>query len=391
MTNCPPIDPSTASAPLAVFASFSGAGGVERMLVNLLCGFVERGQPVDLVLARAESPHLARLPSEVNRVHLGVAHTLAAIPALARYLRQRRPAALLAAKDRGGRAAVLARMLARTDTRLVLRLGTNLSTAMAERTRLERWLRYAPIRLLYPRIDQIVAVSNGVADDTARIARLPRERIAVIRNPVITPDLALQAAEPCPHPWLTPGQLPVIIGIGRLQRQKDFPTLIRAFAQVRATRDCRLLILGEGGARTKLESLIAELGLTDRVALPGFQANPYAWLAQARLFVLSSAWEGSPNALTEALALGIPVVATDCPSGPAEILDGGRVGPLVPVGDVTALATAMQQMLAQPPPVAMLRAAVAEYEQAQSAAHYLHVLGLSPSHKTPDCPYTAIL
>ncbi|TCT21910.1 glycosyltransferase involved in cell wall biosynthesis [Thiobaca trueperi] len=364
-------------APLAVFASFSGAGGVERMLINLLHGFVDLGQPVDLVMVRAESPHLARLPPEVNPIHLNVTHTLAAIPALARYLRQRRPAALLAAKDRAGRTAVLARALAGTDTRLVLRLGTNLSTAMADRTPVERWLRYAPIRLLYPRIDRIVAVSNGVAEDTARIARLPRERIQVIRNPVITPDLTIQAAAPCPHPWLMPDQPPVIMGVGRLQRQKDFPTLIRAFAQVRATRDCRLLILGEGGARAGLESLIAELGLTDSVELPGFQDNPYAWLARARLFVLSSAWEGSPNVLTEAMALGVPVVATDCPSGPAEILDGGRIAPLVPLGDVSALADAMQGMLEQPTPAARLRAAVADYEQAQSAAHYLEVLGAS--------------
>ena len=363
--------------PLAVFASFSGAGGVERMLVNLIHGFLDLGQPVDLVLIRASGPHLARLPPEVNRIRLGTNHSLFAAPALARYLQQRRPAALLAAKDRAGRAAVVARWLAGTDTRLVMRLGTHLSTAMADKTAIERWLRYTPIRLLYPRIDRIVAVSEGVAEDTVRIARIPPERITVIRNPVITPELEVQAAEPCPHPWLAPGQPPVILGAGRLERQKDFPTLIRAFAQMPRDRRCRLLILGDGAGRPKLESLIGELGLSDRVALPGFQDNPYAYLSRARLFVLSSAWEGSPNVLTEAMALGIPVVSTDCPSGPFELLDGGRFGPLVPVGDAAALAEAMERILSRPHPPEILRSAVAEYEQGRSAERYLGVLGLA--------------
>lgn len=374
---------STRQPPLAVFASFSGSGGVERMLVNLLCGLIEQGQSVELVLVRAASPHLACLPAAVKRVQLNATHTLAAIPALARYLRERRPSVLLVAKDRAGRAAVLARALARTDTPLVLRLGTQLSAAMAVRTPLERWLRYAPIRLLYPRIERIVAVSQGVADDTAAIARIPRARIEVIRNPVITPALDLQAAAPCAHPWLAPGQPPAILGVGRLQRQKDFPTLIRAFARLRATHDCRLLILGEGSGRARLTALAAELGVSEWIALPGFQTNPYAFLIRARLFVLSSAWEGSPNALTEAMALGVPVVATDCPSGPAEILDGGRYGTLVAVGDVAALAEAMRATLERPLSPTTLRAAVAEYSQQRSAAQYLRILGNAARH-APD-------
>lgn len=375
------IEPTTDNAerPIAVFASFSGAGGVERMLIHLLHGFVALGERVDLVLIRDESPHLAHCPPSVERVRLSARHTLLAVPELARYLRARRPRALLAAKDRAGRAAVLARALSGVDTRLVLRLGTHLSTAMAERSTVERRLRYWPIRRLYPTLDRIVAVSEGVAEDTAHIARIPRTRIQVIRNPVITPSLHETAAGPCPHSWLAPGQSPVIMGAGRFQRQKDFPTLIRAFAQVRAGRDCRLMILGDGGGRARLETLIAELGLGADVALPGFQPQLPAYLARAALFVLSSAWEGSPNVLTEALALGVPVVATDCPSGPSEILAGGRHGPLVPVGDVAALAEAMLETLAQPRPASELRAAVAEYEWMHSARAYLEALGVSAS------------
>ncbi|MCO5762899.1 MAG: glycosyltransferase [Chromatiaceae bacterium] len=366
-------DPTQSQHPprLAVLASFSGSGGVERMLVNLISGFVAAGRRVDLLLIRDQGPHLASLPEEVERIPLGSQHSLLAIPALARYLRHRRPQALLAAKDRAGRAAVLARALAGVNTRLVLRLGTNLSASLEGRSALRRFWRYWPIRQLYPRIDRIIAVSAGVAMDTAAIAGLPRETIMVIRNPVITPDLTQRAAEPCPHPWFHDAGPPVLVGAGRLQRQKDFPTLIRAFARVRQTRPCRLVIIGEGRERPALEALIGQLGLTGQVDLPGFQANPLPFLAHASLFVLSSAWEGSPNVLTEAMALGTPVVATDCPSGPAELLDGGRIAPLVPVGDPEALARMVLATLDQPTPAARLKDAVADYDQAYSARRYL--------------------
>jgi len=344
------------------------------MLVNLIRGFVDLGRQVDLLLVRAEGPHLAELPAAVHPIRLGTDHTFLAIPALAQYLKQQRPRALLAVKDRAGRAALLARRLAGAETRIVLRLGTHLSTAMEARSSIERRLRYWPIRRLYPQLDRIVAVSNGVAEDTAAIASIPRAAIDVIRNPVITPELMHLAAEPCAHPWFQPGEVPVILGAGRLQRQKDFPTLIRAFALVQRQRPCRLAILGDGRGRTTLEALVAELGIGAQVDLPGFQSNPFPFIASADLFVLSSAWEGSPNVLTEAMALGTSVVSTNCPSGPSELLDGGRFGPLVAVGDVTGLAQAMLDTLERPHPPQALRHAVAEYNQAESAQHYLRML-----------------
>ena len=378
--------PPVAQRPLAVFLSFSGTGGVERMVVNLIRGFVDLGQTVDLLTVRAEGPHIQRLPAQVNHIRLGTPHTQLAIPALARYLRRTRPAALLVAKDRAGRAAVIARMLARTDTRILLRLGTNLSTAMADRSALSKSVRYGPIRLLYPKIDRIVAVSDGVAEDTAAISGVPRRRISVIRNPVITPELYTQASEPCPHPWFLEEGRCVLLGAGRFQRQKDFPTLLRAFAEVRRSRRCRLVILGEGSQRTQLQGLIEELGIGQDVDLPGFQVNPYPFMKHASLFVLSSAWEGSPNALTEAMALGTPVVSTDCPSGPRELLHDGLYGPLIPVGDAAALAQGMLQVLRAPPEPSTLMGAIAQYNQAQSAAAYLHALGLLTGADAPQAP-----
>ncbi|WP_295543093.1 glycosyltransferase [uncultured Thiohalocapsa sp.] len=371
---------------ITVLASFSGAGGVERMLVNLLHGLTALGRDVDLLTIRTTSPHLDDLPPAVRRIDLGARHSLGAAGALARHLRAQRPPVLLAAKDRAGRAAVLARRLAGVPTPIVMRLGTNLSAALAGRHPLARRLRAATVRRSWRHIEHIVAVSAGVASDTAAVAHYPPARISVIRNPVITPQLSAQAALPCPHPWLTAAAqhtAPVILGAGRLERQKDFPTLLRAFAQLRATRPCRLVLLGDGAWRARLLAAAEALGVAADLDLPGFQANPYPFLANARLFVLSSAWEGSPNVLTEAMALGTPVVATDCPSGPREILADGRFGPLVQVGDAAAMAEAMARVLADPPPSATLRGAVSRYRADVSAAAYAGVLDAVAAGRCP--------
>jgi glycosyltransferase involved in cell wall biosynthesis len=363
------------SPDLSILASFSGEGGVERMILNLANAFAGRGLSVHLLLIKTRSRHLSELHPAIRVIELGGRHTVTSLLPLMRYLRSWRPCCLLAAKDRAGRLAVLARLLARTPTRLVVRLGTNLSAALAHRSSSKLWLRRAVIRLLYPCIDRIIAVSEGVRQDTVAVAGIDPERIDVVRNPVITPRL-LELAQRAPtHPWLDDAQTPVILGAGRLTVQKDFATLIRAFAILRENRPCKLIILGAGRQKAQLLALAAELGVAEAVDLPGFTANPYACMARAGLFVLSSRWEGSPNVLTEAMALGTPVVSTDCPSGPREILAGGRHGPLVPVGDWQALATAMRQVLDAPPDSDSLREAVREYAVETSASRYLEILG----------------
>ncbi|QID19699.1 glycosyltransferase [Nitrogeniibacter mangrovi] len=350
------------------------------MVLNLVDAFAACGYGVDLLAIRADSAHLGQLPAGVELIDLGVRHSGLAIFPLARYLRRVRPAALLAAKDRAIRAAVLARRLAGTSTRIVGRLGTNLSAALEGRAGVSRWLRVAPMRWIYPSVDTVVCVSEGVREDTARLTGLSAGQLTVIRNPVVTPRLASLAAEAVDHPWAHGAEVPLILGAGRLTEQKDFDTLVRAFAIVRRQRPARLVILGDGRLRGRLEARIAELGLGEDVALPGFTPNPYAWMARASLFVLSSAWEGSPNVLTEALALGTPSVATDCPSGPREVLAGGRFGPLVPVGDAEAMGAAMLATLADPLPGPTLRSAVADYHRDASAAAYLAALGLGSAN-----------
>lgn len=368
---------------IALFVSFSGQGGVERMMGNLARGLVDAGFAVDMVLVKAKGEHLKSIPPQVRVVELGASHTSTSLIGLMRYLRKERPAALIAAKDRAIKVAVLARALTGVDFTLVGRIGTTVSAALKGRGALRQWLWYSGMRLFYRHTDRIVAVSEGVAADIRRITGLSADRVRVVRNPVWTPDILERARRPVDHPWLNDATVPVILGAGRLTRQKDFPTLLRAFARVRETRPCRLIILGDGQQRALLEALAAELGVADSVSLPGFQANPYPYLARASLFVLSSAWEGSPNVLTEALALGVPAVATDCPSGPREILAEGRYGTLCPVGDMEALARAMEETLRNPLPPETLRDAVRVYTIAAGTAGYLDALGLAAPSATP--------
>jgi glycosyltransferase involved in cell wall biosynthesis len=370
---------TSAERRLAILVAFSGAGGVEAGILNLLPAFLEAGVAVDLLGIFKRGVPAALQPGHPNLriVDLGVRHTHLILPALVRYLHAQPPAALLVAKDRAIRMAILARALSGAKTRLVGQLNTHLSAALAGKPAVQRWWRTFPMGWFYPHADLVVAVSEGVAEDTHLLTGLPPERIPVIRNPVIGPELYDKARRPVDHPWFRTSDVPVILAAGRLTRQKDFGTLIRAFALLRRRRSCRLVILGGGPEREDLERQTEELGLTEDVALPGHVDNPFAYMARAALFVLSSRWEGSGNVLTEAMALGVPVVSTDCPSGPAEMLDGGRFGPLVPVGDAEALAEAMERTLDHPPEPAALRDAVSEYTIARSAARYLEVLGLA--------------
>lgn len=361
---------------LTVMIAFTGEGGVENMIINLLRAFLAEGMVVDLLLLKEHGRHVTRIPEGINVIRLNAVTSLTALPAVVRYLRARQPCALLVAKDRASRIALLARWIAGVNTRVVLRMGMHLSGSLATKSALRRWSRFLPVRWLYPWADRIVTVSEAVADDLATISGMPRERFTVIRNPSISDDLESRAKEPLSHPWLAQGErVPVILGVGRLTAQKDFETLLDAFAQLRARHQVRLIILGEGPLRGSLERRAQDLGISDDVDLAGFQLNPYAWMARASLFVLSSRFEGSPNVLVETMALGVPVVATDCPSGPREILQDGRIAPLVPVGDSRALAQAMTESLRHPPHSEALREAVSEYHATVSARRYLDVLG----------------
>jgi glycosyltransferase involved in cell wall biosynthesis len=368
---------------IACFFSTSGHSGVDRAAKHLIPALAGRGYRVDLLKVRRHGPNLDEIPPGVSVVDLGSRHTYGCIPALVRYLRRERPAVMLSDKDRVNRTALAARWLAGVPTRLIFSSGTTISIDLATRGALERWIQRRSMGRLYPFADQVIVTSRGVADDMAAYTGLARERILVVPSPVVPMSLFKTVPARPDHPWIADRSMPLILGVGELSERKDFDTLIRAFARVRAIRPCRLMILGRGGARERLLALAESLDVAEHLALPGFVPNPYAFMAHADLFAFTSRWEGLGFVIIEALAVGTPVVATDCPSGPAEILQGGRYGPLVPVGDDAALAESILSTLDDGLPPETLREAARPYEIEAATDAYLAAMGLPPQASAP--------
>lgn len=394
---------------IALFIYSLRGGGAQHRTLTLANGFAERGHAVDLVVVSAdESSGVTLYPGvrvvaleqgwhhllkQLNRcINVRGLLTASAIPALVRYLRDERPDVLLSGASHVNLVAAFAHRISRTTVPLVLRVSNypsgNLHEWPLHQQTIRRLLRYT-LGIVYPWADHIIAVSRGVARDVQRLTGLPDDRVTTIYNPVVGPYIARLAAEPVGHVWVADADVPLILAVGRLTIQKDYPTLIRAFAQVRAIRAAHLAILGEGRQRSGIEKLVHELGLHADVALLGQVDNPFAWMSKAAVFVLSSAWEGLPGVLIEALACGCPVVSTDCPSGPREILEDGAIGPLVPVYDDHALAAAILTVLATPPDRAKLLRRAECFRIDDGVDAYLRVLaaqvaarGASPGRST---------
>lgn len=361
---------------LAIFLADLGGGGAEKVMLNLAQGFVEQGINVDLVLVKAEGPYLNQIPAGVRVINLQGQRLLSSLPALVRYLQQHQPVTLISALEDTNLIALWARSLAQVSTQIVVTVHNTLSREAKHATQVKRRLIPYFVRWFYPWAEQVVAVSQGVAMDLVKLGVLS-EKIKVIYNPVITPDFFVQVQAPIQHPWLASDQPPVIMGVGRLEKQKDFVTLIQAFAQVRQHHSVRLMILGEGTERFHLEHLIQELGIGVDTALVGFQENPYAYLSQAAVCVLSSAWEGFGNVLVEAMAAGTPVVSTDCESGPAEILMNGKYGRLVVVGDSQEMAGAIVATLEKPWDSESLKRRALEFSLENALSQYKQMLNMS--------------
>jgi len=325
---------------LAIFLPSLIGGGAERVMLRIAEGILERGYSVDLILAKADGPFLAEVPRSARLINLKSSRVLTSLPLLIRYLRDEKPDTLLSGMH-ANVVTLWARSLARVQTRVVVTEHSTLSQTIRNATDLHTKLLPQFIKRFYNWADVIVAVSTGVADDLSRMTGIPRNLIQVIYNPVITAEVRLKSQAHLEHPWFNHGEPPVILGVGRLTPLKNFTTLIKAFALVRETYETRLLILGEGEERTTIETLIKKLRLVQHVSLPGFIINPYPYMARAQVFVLSSKWEGLPTVLIEALFCGALIVSTDCPSGPREILRGGKYGQLVPVGDSVKMAKAI--------------------------------------------------
>ncbi|HXG80631.1 MAG TPA: glycosyltransferase [Sphingomicrobium sp.] len=342
-------------------------GGAERVALTLIEAFVKRGIEVDLVLLRKQGELLKLLPSSVKVFSLNARRIRQAIRPLAAYLRERRPDALQASMWPVTLVAIAARWIAGCKCRLVISDHAILSRQYAGLGGLHDMFLRGSIAALYPRADARVAVSEGAARDLSSLGCLDRESIDVIHNPV---SLGTRlGAEP---DW--GGEGVRVLAVGSLKPVKNYPLLLEAFAQFAATRPARLLILGEGELRLELEQLATTLGIADRVMMPGEIGDPSPYYASAQLLVLSSDHEGYGNVLVEALHHGLTMVSTDCPSGPSEILDGGRFGYLVPCGDARALAEAIAMAADAPMPPQQLIGRARSLSGPDIIDRYLHLL-----------------
>ena len=334
-----------ASPTITLFLPSLEGGGAQRVFVELANEFVALGLRVNLALASAHGPYLEEISDGVRVIDFGASGVLQSLPKLARHLRSERPDVMLSGLDHANIIAMLARLAARNGTRCVISMRSVPTAVYREFRSVRGWLLLQLIKVAYPFADAIVANSEAVASDLSQLLRITRSRLHIVYNPLNISWIEKSSREEVDHSWCAAGAPPIVLGVGSLGVLKDFQTLIRAFSIVRSIRVCRLVILGEGPQREDLERLIYELGLERDVHLAGFVGNPFAWMRRATVFVSSSLTEGCPNALMQALACGTSVISTDCVGGSAEVLQSGKWGHLVAVGDYRAMADAIAKTL----------------------------------------------
>ncbi len=347
------------------------AGGVERLTLNLLPLLSAAGYDPTLVLNTRTGALLPHVPANVPIISLDVARTLHVPGKLARLLRQERPEILLSNLGHNNIIAIWARALSRTSTRVVVCQHNALSQEAKLKGNWQHRVLPLVSRLFLRFADGIIAVSQGVADDMAEMLNLPKSAISVIYNPVLTEAFDARSIADVAHPWFAPGSPPIVIGVGRLVPQKDFATLLRAFALLRRKLPCRLVLVGDGPERHTLSTLADTLDVASDVGFLGFQENPLPYIKRAAVLAMSSVYEGFGNVLVEAMGCGTPVVSTDCPYGPSEILIAGQLGTLVPVGDETRLAQALEETLRNPPPSDRLRHRANDFSTSNISADYV--------------------
>jgi glycosyltransferase involved in cell wall biosynthesis len=379
-----------------------GGGGAERVVLTLANEFLARDIAVDLVMLHRDGPLQKYIPKKarlfdihpVPRWMFSISvlrgprnllpvlskkrnqrHAIRQAPAISKYLRREQPSAVIASELPYNLASLLAREWSGKKIPVITREDCNINEYLASRKPHDREIFRTLVRGLYPRADSLVAVSEGVSDSIRELVDVDSDHLRVIHNPIVSDSLQVKAFKQVDHPWLA--QHKVVLAVGRIHPQKDYPMLLRALARLRTRQSIKLLILGttqDKKYQEELEGIADDLGVSGDVAFLGFVENPYAYMRRASLLALSSSFEGLPTVLIEALACGTPVVSTDCPSGPAEILDNGAYGPLVPVGDDVAFANAMKNVLDNPPDPQRLKNRAAMFSVEKSVDSYLELI-----------------
>ena len=349
--------------------------GTETVVKNLATELARRGHSVDLLI-RPEpgfDPDLEWAKDSVRAIRLDARHKRTLARAIARYAQSHRPDILFSVARRDNLALCWAKPHLPPATPVVISEHLAISDSLRDYPALKRWHRLGMMRRAYRAADAVIGVSGGIASELQTLLGLHHSVVRVMHNPVISAQLLRLADEPIQHPWFQTGQPPVILAIGRLDPHKDFENLLKAFAQVLRSIQCKLVILGEGWQRQELQELAHALKISDSIDMPGFVSNPFPYIRQAKLFALSSRMEGLPTVLIEALGVGTPVVATDCPHGPREILGNGSYGRLVPVGDYTSLAQAILETLTHPLPSNELRQRGMDFSSNRATTKYIEL------------------
>jgi glycosyltransferase involved in cell wall biosynthesis len=361
-------------------------GGAERVAAVLAGQFASKGYAVEIALWSdvPDSPYESGIAQAVKVIPIRRAghhknlvlkaiYALFSIPKLASYIKTSRPSVIFA--NLCEFPVILANLFFGRVSRVVVVVHSNPSHSSSlfshGGSRVRAWIFASLSKLFYPSADAVVGVSKGVSETLILNGAATSEKTTFIYNPVVTKSLLKLSGEPPEHPWLTRHSRPVFLGVGRLCEHKNFPLLLRAFEIVSRKLDAVLIIAGDGPLLGELRKISAELGIEERVSFAGFLKNPFSAMTHADVFVLSSLFEGLANVVIEAMACGCQIVSTDCPHGPAEILDGGRYGRLVPIGDEYALADAMLAAIANPVPKAELAERAGMFDEDVIGAQYI--------------------
>lgn len=352
-----------------ILASLYG-GGAERSAINLATGFAARGIHVEILLLQDEGAMFDQLPDAINVTVYHHSRVLNALFDLKTYFNNNHPDAVISFLNQTNLVVLLAHSLANSTVPVIPTVRSNLT--INRRDSLKERIIIFLSRFVFSRAARIIGVSDGVSDSVRQ--HITSHNVETIYNPTNIHNIIQKMQQPIPHVWLQSKEKPVIIAAGRLVPAKGFDVLITALAYLRDKLPARLIILGEGPLRAELEAMISQLDLNNDIQLPGYTDNPYAFFRYADVFVLSSRYEGLPNALIEAMVCSTPVVATDCESGPREILVNGKFGPLVPVDNAEALADAIYQTLSTPPNRDKIKARAMDFSIERSVDHFLRVI-----------------
>jgi glycosyltransferase involved in cell wall biosynthesis len=329
---------------ITLFTYSLRGGGAEKMMVLTANELHQRGHNIELVLVKAKGPYESLVDSDIQTTEIGGNNTFKIQYNLWRHLRQQDTDVLLSTMEIPNIVATIA-----THYTVSVPVVLRSASIYSKRERSGKY-KFIPVlkRFIYPKAEAIVVISDGVGQDLSDETEIDEAEFTTIYNPAYNPKIRKKATKPVENKWLTDDEKRVVIGVGNMKPAKDFATLVRAVRRLQDDEETYLIILGEGPNKNSLLDLATDLNIRNRISFPGFVDNPYAYMSKADVFVLSSAWEGFGNVIVEAMGCGTPVVCTDCPGGPSEILNNGEYGPLVPVGDEEAMATAIHNVLSDP-------------------------------------------